>query len=85
VPKSRQLSISYVALRPLGDNSGDDQARLRHPPTVPARPFLCPETRHGQRHDHHPAVIIKVFLCLETAHSHVLKLDTSERAQVTGP
>lgn len=52
---------------------------------MPAGPFLCPETRHGQRHDHHLAVIIKVFLCLETAHSHVLKLDTSERAQVTGP
>jgi hypothetical protein len=29
----------------LGEDSGDDKACLRHPPTVPARPYLCPETR----------------------------------------
>ena len=28
----------------LGDDSGDDQAHLRHPPTVTGRVFLCLET-----------------------------------------
>ena len=38
----------YLALAPaLGDDSGDDKTRLRHPPTVPPRVFLCPETRHS--------------------------------------
>jgi hypothetical protein len=28
-------------------DSGDDQARLRHPNTLPASPSLCPATRHS--------------------------------------
>src|SRR5262249_13746691 len=40
------VSTGYLALRPaLGDNSSDDKACLRHPPTVTARAFLCPKTR----------------------------------------
>src|SRR5262249_60067424 len=39
------VSTGYLALRPaLGDNSSDDKACLRHPPTVPARAFLFPKT-----------------------------------------
>jgi hypothetical protein len=30
-----------------GDNSGDDQARLRHPPTLTAQAFLCLVTPHS--------------------------------------
>src|SRR5215510_7848414 len=38
----------YLTLSPaLYDNGGDDQARLRPPPTVPAAIFLWPETRHS--------------------------------------
>ena len=33
--------------QPLSDHSSDDKTRLRHPPTVAARSFLCPATRHS--------------------------------------
>src|SRR6185369_16356807 len=71
------ISASYLPLRAaLGDNSSDNKTSLRHPPTVPARQFPCPKTRHSQAHDHHLAMIVRVFLCLETPHSYVLRLHT---------
>jgi hypothetical protein len=44
----RPVSPGHLPLRAaLSDNSGEDKTRLRHPPTVPARPFPCPETRRS--------------------------------------
>ena len=47
-PLRHPVGPGYLPLAPaLGDDSGDDKTRLRHPPTVPPRVFLCPETRHS--------------------------------------
>ena len=47
-PWETPYAAGYLALRPaFSDNSSDDKTCLRHPPTVPASPFRCLETRRN--------------------------------------